>query len=259
MHIMRALKNLLSEQHIIQMFYNIFRSLNYLHSDGIVFRDIKPANILGNSGNEFLDFGLSIRRQKDKFTVYEIQSGAFDRKINKRRVFTYMQYHHMQLQKGQASPWSSVTTENEQGFQTNKKFAPPPLAPHGHRPRAKKLDLKNNPSPISNSNLILLLSQNLIGFVCANEGPENETNSSLMTWLACSISLNCLLASLIIAYCMFNRTNYTRLQRQLYRQQTERLVERQVLVYLLEHQQQEPVADLEVQNQNFLVYNPPEP
>jgi len=51
----------LSEQHIQFFTYQILRGLKYLHSAGILHRDLKPRNLLVNSNCDLkiCDFGLS--------------------------------------------------------------------------------------------------------------------------------------------------------------------------------------------------------
>jgi serine/threonine protein kinase len=51
----------LSEQHIITIIYNFLCSLNFIHTAGIIHRDIKPGNLLVDSDCKvkICDFGLS--------------------------------------------------------------------------------------------------------------------------------------------------------------------------------------------------------
>ena len=51
----------LSEEHIQHVMYNLLCSINFLHSFGIVHRDIKPGNILVNDACQvkLCDFGLA--------------------------------------------------------------------------------------------------------------------------------------------------------------------------------------------------------
>lgn len=52
---------MLNERTILRYFLHILYALDYVHSKGIIHRDIKPPNILISSGNECIlsDFGLS--------------------------------------------------------------------------------------------------------------------------------------------------------------------------------------------------------
>eukprot|EP01083_Nonionella_stella_P194798 718224_1 len=55
-------KQKLSERHIQYFVYQIARGLEYMHSGGIIHRDIKPDNILLNAYDcslKIIDFGLS--------------------------------------------------------------------------------------------------------------------------------------------------------------------------------------------------------
>lgn len=49
------------EDHVVYILYNLLCSLNFLHSSGIMHRDVKPANILVDSECriKLCDFGLS--------------------------------------------------------------------------------------------------------------------------------------------------------------------------------------------------------
>lgn len=51
----------LSEEHIQHIMYNLLCSINFLHSFGVVHRDIKPGNILVNDACQvkLCDFGLA--------------------------------------------------------------------------------------------------------------------------------------------------------------------------------------------------------
>ncbi|KAJ5244845.1 Mitogen-activated protein kinase hog1 [Penicillium chrysogenum] len=61
----------LQEQFIQYFLYQIFRGLKYVHSAGVVHRDLKPGNILinGNCDLEICDFGLA-RAQDPRTTGY---------------------------------------------------------------------------------------------------------------------------------------------------------------------------------------------
>ena len=52
---------ILDEMHLITILYNILCAFNFLHSAGIVHRDVKPGNLLMDSNCQvkICDFGLA--------------------------------------------------------------------------------------------------------------------------------------------------------------------------------------------------------
>lgn len=52
---------ILDEMHLITILYNILCAFNFLHSTGIVHRDVKPGNLLMDSNCQvkICDFGLA--------------------------------------------------------------------------------------------------------------------------------------------------------------------------------------------------------
>jgi mitogen-activated protein kinase 1/3 len=94
-----------SEQHVKVIIYNILCSLHYLHSCGIIHRDIKPRNILidNDCRVKICDFGLSrgtvsydkpanfeSKSTCDSLELPDLQSKKFD----KRRTSTHVQTRH---------------------------------------------------------------------------------------------------------------------------------------------------------------------
>eukprot|EP00760_Papus_ankaliazontas_P022828 PhM_4_TR19036/c0_g1_i1/m.63268 len=70
--VLRNTRQILGDEHIQYMLYNILRALNYLHSAGVAHRDIKPQNILVNDQCDTVlcDFGLAREVSDDDMTVY---------------------------------------------------------------------------------------------------------------------------------------------------------------------------------------------
>ena len=75
---------ILSEEHIVTIFYNILCSVNFMHSANLMHRDLKPDNLLINSSCEIkiADFGLSRPQEetKDKECLIKLKAVADLRK-----------------------------------------------------------------------------------------------------------------------------------------------------------------------------------
>ena len=58
----------MKEKHALHYFYQILQGLNYLHSNNIIHRDIKPQNILVDKNNvcKIADFGFARYKEEDK-------------------------------------------------------------------------------------------------------------------------------------------------------------------------------------------------
>jgi len=58
----------MKEKHALHYFYQILQGLNYLHSNNIIHRDIKPQNILIDKNNvcKIADFGFARYKEEDK-------------------------------------------------------------------------------------------------------------------------------------------------------------------------------------------------
>jgi serine/threonine protein kinase len=65
----------LDEVHLITILYNILCAFNFLHSTGIVHRDVKPGNLLMDSNCQvkICDFGLA-RRLPDRISQFSLTS-----------------------------------------------------------------------------------------------------------------------------------------------------------------------------------------
>lgn len=68
----------LSDRHVQFFLYQIFRGLEYMHSAGVIHRDLKPDNILVNAQNcriKITDFGLArgvLKEENEKLTEYVV-------------------------------------------------------------------------------------------------------------------------------------------------------------------------------------------
>ena len=62
-----------TEDHLLQLLYNLLCAMNYMHSANIMHRDIKPANLLVNSECQvkICDFGLA---RSDPFRNYNYRN-----------------------------------------------------------------------------------------------------------------------------------------------------------------------------------------
>ena len=69
-------ENSFTDEHVITIMYNALCALNYIHSTGVIHRDVKPSNILlTNQCNIiFCDFGLARTLPKDKGVSINIRN-----------------------------------------------------------------------------------------------------------------------------------------------------------------------------------------
>ena len=70
--VLRNPQQSLGNDHVQHMMYNLLRALKYLHSAGIIHRDIKPQNVLVNDSSDVVlcDFGLARGNSDHYMTVY---------------------------------------------------------------------------------------------------------------------------------------------------------------------------------------------
>jgi len=75
-HVIRSVK--LTNRHLQYLVYQIFRGLKYIHSAGVIHRDLKPGNILVNASDcnlKITDFGLArgvCKEEESELTEYVV-------------------------------------------------------------------------------------------------------------------------------------------------------------------------------------------
>lgn len=78
--ILQSNKKLLPTYKLIQYLYQILQSVNYIHENGIIHSDLKPANFLMvNNRLKLIDFGIASNIATDSTSIIKFsQAGTFN-------------------------------------------------------------------------------------------------------------------------------------------------------------------------------------